>query len=96
MAIDEGKTMEKSKLMIVVPYSDRAYLFKREAKTNKHLYIARLDELDVISRELQLPKNEALKLMLELVTERLQRTRKRNVKELMELILFDPSLYFNL
>lgn len=84
---------KKSKLMIIVTYSDKAYLFRREGRT-KHVYLAKLSDVDLISQKLGIPKNETLDLLLQLVKERRKRTTKRDIKDLMELILFDPELYF--
>ena len=86
---------EKSKLIIVVTYSDNAYLYKLEGST-KHVFLARLNDLDAISKKLDISKNEAFDLLLKLVRERRERTIKHSVRELMDLILSNPELYFGL
>ncbi len=88
--------MERTKpnLVIKVTYDDAAYLFTKNG--NKQTYVAKLNQLDVISSKLGITKEEAFKILLELVRERLKNTNKEHIRTLMEDILFDPNYYFGM
>ena len=79
--------------LIVVVSFGHAYLFMQEK--GKHTYIAKLNDLATIAEKMSLPQNEAKTLVLNLVSQRSQKTRYAATKELMELILFDPDFYFS-
>jgi hypothetical protein len=82
------------KYIIKVLYGSKAYLFTK--KEGKQVYIARLDDLNTISEEMGKPKEEVLEIVLDLVRSRRANTKRNEVRELMDVILFDPYLYFGL
>lgn len=85
------------KFILVVSHG-KGYLYRREGKKcegNKHVYIGRLNDLKPVCEELGISREEAINFILELIKQRLKRTKKEPSKQLMEIILFDPELYFS-
>ena len=57
---------------------EHAYLFIRQ--NSKQVYVAKLDEVDIISQKLGIPKDETLQLLLKLVKERMEKQQKMTLK----------------
>lgn len=77
-------------LIIKIPYTI-PYLYMRKG-SGPQRYVAKLNETDIIANKLQLSKSETLDLLIDLIRQRLKRTRKDSVKKVLETILFDLSL----
>lgn len=81
------------KLMIKFSYSEDSYLYER-TEDGSQRFLAKLNDLITISNKLNITQKEAFELILDLVKKRKERTSKPLMREKMELILFDPYLYF--
>jgi len=86
----------KRKYFIKFPSEDfKIYLYARH-KSGPQKFIAKLQDLDKIAMEMGLSREDALKKILKLLEERKKRTSKIIIKDIIELILFDPSTLFDL
>jgi len=92
---DVGTRLMKKgiRLIIKIPYST-PYLYVRY-RSGPQIYIAKLNEIDVIAKRFDLSRQETFDLLLELVKRRLEKTQVSAVRETLESILFDPSSYFS-
>lgn len=81
------------RLIIKSSFSEDSYLYERFG-SGPQRFIAKLNDLNTIAKKLEVTREEAFNLVLDLVRKRAERTTKLDVKEKMELILFDPCLYF--
>jgi len=79
-------------LIIKMPYST-PYLYMRKG-SGPQTYIAKLNEIDIIAKKLNVSEKEAFEIVLNLVKKRLEKTKKDTVREILEIILFDPYAYF--
>lgn len=94
--MDENERAAKKKYIIKIPFEDfKIYLYARE-KSGPQKFVAKLQDLDKIAMEMGLSREEALKIILKLLEERKKRTSKIVIKDIIELILFDPSTLFDL
>ena len=83
----------KRRLIIKSSYSEDPYLYERIG-SGPQRFVAKLSDLDTIAKKLGLTRKEAFNVVLDLVRKRAERTTKLDVREKMELILFDPYLFF--
>ena len=87
--------LDVKKYMIKIPFEDyRIYLYKRN-EYGKQVYVAKIYELKIISKEWNMPLNETIEIILSLLRGRQKRTSKEAIKKIIDLILFDPSVYFS-
>ena len=82
----------RRRLIIKLSYSE-PYLYERYG-SGPQRFVAKLCDLDTIAIKLGLTREEARDIVLNLVRKRAERTAKPDIKERMELILFDPFLFF--
>ena len=80
------------RLLIKLSYSE-PYLYERVG-SGPQRFVAKLSDLDTIAKKLGLTREETLNIVLDLVRKRAERTTKLDVREKMELILFEPYLFF--
>ena len=86
---------KKRCLLIKDSFSNDAYLYERFG-SGPQKFIAKLNDLETIAKKIDLTKAQAFELLLELIRKRAEKTKKPDIKERMELILFDPYLYFGI
>ena len=76
-----------------MPYEDdKIYFFIRIDGKDK--YVAKLNELDKISKFLKLDEEATVKFLLDLIQKRINHSKRSNIRETLNLILFDPYAYF--
>jgi len=85
---------DKRRFIIKFSYAEDSYLYERTGSGPQH-FVAKLSDLNTIAIKLGITRKEAYNLVMDLVKKRFERTTKPDMKEKMELILFDPFLYFN-
>ena len=84
---------EKNRRFIIKLSYSEPYLYERVG-SGPQRFVAKLSDLDTIAKKLGKTREETLNIVLDLVRKRAERTTKSDVKEKMELILFEPYLFF--
>ena len=84
---------EKNRRLIIKLSYSEPYLYERVGSEPQR-FVAKLSDLDTISKKFGKTREETLNILLDLVKRRAERTTKVDVKEKMELILFEPHLFF--